>query len=251
MIRATALRRRRDRTCRLRPICRRLRTGRVTTSARNALGLRFFDPRRNGRDIAALGRTRGETTPGVRKARNNRMPLLRIGVGVGLELEIRRHGHFLAEFAARRVFALDGEFGAVDGPDDAVGQVERALGGRVTVEVLVVFVFVQVAGGGQSVVTAAVALEGAHGPGFAFERAFDKGFGGAVVFVREGDGVHGLCGRVGVDQEVCIALGKAAPFEIHWNVQCGGSDVAEHGLLSVGLAAHKLVVGGYGGLDGL
>lgn len=75
---------------------------------------------------------------------NDLMPLRRVGRRVRLERELMRHGHFTAEGALAGVLAFDVEFRAVDGADEAVGEVERLLRRRVLGEVVVGFEFVEV-----------------------------------------------------------------------------------------------------------
>ena len=71
-----------------------------------------------------------------------------------------------------------------------------------------------------------------------------------MTLVRETDAIH--CSRwgIGIDKYVGVTLDEAIPFEVQGNGRRCGSDVTEHGLLPVGLAAHELIVGVDGGLDG-
>lgn len=60
--------------------------------------------------------------------------------------EFRVHGEFRGHFAAGDVFAFDAEFGAVDGADGAVWEVQTDFGSGIVSEVVVVFEFVEIPG---------------------------------------------------------------------------------------------------------
>lgn len=122
----------------------------------------------------------------------------------------------VSDLAAGDVLALDAELGAVDGADDAVGQVEGKFGSGVAAEVVVVFELVEVAGGGHDVEAAAVALE--HGAGLALQSALDQGLGGAMLLVGEGDVGEGARRGVGVDEDVVVSGHEVDPFEVWGNL---------------------------------
>lgn len=142
----------------------------------------------------------------------------------------------ISNLAAGDVLALDAELGAVDGANDAVGQVEGEFGSGVAAEIVVVLELVEVAGGCHDVEAAAVALE--HGARLALQSTLDQGLGGAVLLVREGDVGEGARRCVGVDEDVVVSGHEVDPFEIRRDLLRRGQNVRVHGAVTVKLTAH-------------
>lgn len=158
---------------------------------------------------------------------------------MSLEAELGVGVEGVADLARGDVLALDVELDAVNGTDDAVGQIQGELGGGVLAEVVVVLELVQVAGWADDVVAGGVALD--DGTRATLEGALDQGLSGAVVHVGEGDAGERAWGRVWVDESCVVADAEVHPFEVGGNALRSAEDVGVHGALALNLAAHLLV----------
>lgn len=139
-------------------------------------------------------------------------PLLGLGGGVGLEVQLGGASELAAE-AAALVLALDVELVAGGGADDRVGQVDGHLGLGVLAHVVVVLELVEELGRRHDVVGRLGAPRQLVAR-LALEAALDQGLRRLVVLVRERDGVDAARRVRRVHQPVPVPLREPLPLQV-------------------------------------
>lgn len=202
-----------------------------------------------GRGAAAGGRRGLSRARGAADVLDDLEPLLGVGGGMRLEVELGVAGELGAKRLAL-VLALDVEFLAARGANDGVGEVEGEFRFGVGAGVVAVLELVEELGRGDDVVARRVA-KGELVARLALEAALDEGLGGGVVHIGEGDAVDGAGRVVGVGEAVGAAGGEVGPLEALGDALDGSQHVVVQGANLVGLAAAELVERLHGLLEDL